>query len=116
MRITLQATDTKNVQQNSLKSDVQTAMQLRGYLRLRPVRVDADRETVTLSGKLKSFYLKQLAQEISKKVPGVCRVINHIEVTKDTVQQFEANANDSNVHSLIPHPLSVGVSWQNSSP
>ena len=88
MQITLQATAT-NVQQNPLESEVETAMQSRGYRRLKPVRVDADRETVTLSGKLNSFYLKQLAQEISKKVPGVCRVVNHIEVTRDAVKQLQ---------------------------
>jgi osmotically-inducible protein OsmY len=35
---------------------------------------------VTLCGTLASFYLKQIAQSIASKVPGVNRVVNEISV------------------------------------
>lgn len=36
--------------------------------------------TLRLNGQLPSFYLKQVVQAVAHRVPGVSRVINHIEV------------------------------------
>ncbi len=36
---------------------------------------------VVLSGKVRSFYLKQLAQEILRKVDGIGSIENRLEVT-----------------------------------
>ena len=46
------------------------------------VVVTADKGTVTLTGMVTSFYTKQLAQEFTRRVPGVVCVINLIEVTE----------------------------------
>jgi osmotically-inducible protein OsmY len=40
-----------------------------------------DRGTILLRGQVPSFYLKQLAQEAVKKIEGLGRVVNEIEVT-----------------------------------
>ena len=51
------------------------------YRQLDGVICSADeRNQVTLSGKLQSYYLKQIAQTIAQKVPGVRLVRNNILV------------------------------------
>ncbi len=39
-----------------------------------------DRGVATLDGEVSSFYLKQIAQTLAKRVPGVHTVVNHIAV------------------------------------
>jgi len=51
-----------------------------GYLVLRDVRCIASDGVVYLHGCLPSYYLKQVAQEITAGVEGVRHVINRIEV------------------------------------
>lgn len=53
-----------------------------GYLALRDVRCHACDDVVTLQGRLPSYFLKQLAQEIAAGVEGVRRVINRIDVSR----------------------------------
>lgn len=48
--------------------------------RLSDVSIDHDGRTVVLSGRLPSFYLKQLVQEAVRHVPGVLHVRNQIDV------------------------------------
>ena len=38
------------------------------------------RGTVTLEGEVSSFYLKQIAQTVARRVQGVERVVNHMNV------------------------------------
>lgn len=52
-----------------------------GYPQLANVECHAQGSTIRLAGRLSSFYLKQIAQTIAIKIPGVRRVINDIEVT-----------------------------------
>jgi osmotically-inducible protein OsmY len=47
---------------------------------LRHVEVTVDGDTVLLSGKLNSFYEKQLANELSRRVAGVIRVDDRTQV------------------------------------
>ena len=51
-----------------------------GCTECRNVVVAAESGTVTLTGTVTSFYAKQLAQEFTRRVPGVVSVINLIEV------------------------------------
>lgn len=53
-----------------------------GYLALRDVVCMAHQDMVSLHGRLPSYFLKQLAQEIAAGVEGVRRVINRIEVLR----------------------------------
>ena len=53
-----------------------------GYLALREVACIAHDDEVHLHGRLPSYFLKQLAQEIAARVAGVRRVINRIDVCR----------------------------------
>jgi hypothetical protein len=50
------------------------------YSALRRVACDYRDGTLVLSGELPSYYLKQMAQTAVANVPGVARVVNHIDV------------------------------------
>jgi hypothetical protein len=47
---------------------------------LRDVRVDQDGEALVLSGRVHSFYQKQMAQELVRTVATECELINSIHV------------------------------------
>lgn len=51
-----------------------------GYQQLNNIECELDGDVLVLSGKLKSFYLKQIAQTVAIKIPGVESVENRIEV------------------------------------
>lgn len=48
--------------------------------RLEMLSIDNRGSTLYLSGQLPTFYLKQLVQEVIRRVPGVHRVRNEIDV------------------------------------
>ena len=54
-----------------------------GYPQLTGITCEAEHSTIYLSGLLRSYYLKQVAQTISLKVPGVRHVVNDIEIAPD---------------------------------
>ena len=47
---------------------------------LRHVGVSADHGTVTLSGRLETFYQKQLCLSCSQRVAGVVKLVDRLEV------------------------------------
>lgn len=53
-----------------------------GYLALRDIACVARDDEVYLHGRLPSYYLKQVAQEIVAGVEGVRRLINKIDVSR----------------------------------
>ena len=61
---------------------------LRGssYLALRDVSCLASHDVLYLYGRLRSHYLKQVAQELASGVEGVRHVVNRIEVVPPTSQ------------------------------
>lgn len=61
---------------------VQLTMQRLGYTELHGVKCVAFDGHIRLRGTLKSFFLKQVAQSIAMKTPGVRRVINEIKVSE----------------------------------
>jgi osmotically-inducible protein OsmY len=50
------------------------------YQQLRGVRCDYHEGVLTLRGQVSSFYLKQVAQTVVRKLPGVEECVNRIEV------------------------------------
>jgi osmotically-inducible protein OsmY len=51
-----------------------------GYPQLRSVDCQSEGDSILLSGKIESFYMKQMAQEVATKTPGVRAVRNEIQV------------------------------------
>ena len=51
-----------------------------GYAQLKAVRCEMSGDEMILRGQLDSFYLKQVAQSIAIKIPGVRCVRNEIQV------------------------------------
>lgn len=64
----------------ALVESVENSLARLGYMQLRAVRCHAQKATVRLSGNLSSYHLKQIAQTVAIRVPGVYQVINEIEV------------------------------------
>lgn len=54
----------------------------RGYFGLRQVECSFDDGTMTLRGRVPSYYYKQLAQEAVRRVEHVRRLVNRIEVSR----------------------------------
>lgn len=52
---------------------------------LRNIQVDCSGDTMVLTGQLKSFYHKQLAQELVRTVAGEIELVNSINVSQDRV-------------------------------
>jgi osmotically-inducible protein OsmY len=59
---------------------VAAALQQSPYFARRPLCCQAERGRVVLRGTVTSFYHKQMAQEILRRVDGVDRIENHLEV------------------------------------
>jgi osmotically-inducible protein OsmY len=53
------------------------------YVSVRRVHCEHTHDVLILCGRVASFYEKLLAQEAVRRVPGVLRVINKIEVIDD---------------------------------
>jgi osmotically-inducible protein OsmY len=66
---------------NPLEHIVQARLRTCGYAELDQICVTESYGTIRLSGTLKSFYLKQLAQEAARTVQGFSRLVNDIVVT-----------------------------------
>jgi osmotically-inducible protein OsmY len=66
-----------------LAQRVKQALCDRGYCALLDVRVSVCEEAVLLEGLVRSYYLKQLAQETALAVDGVNAVRNELVVVRD---------------------------------
>ena len=64
----------------AIQAAVQEALHLAGYGELRRVQVECDGESVTISGRVPTYYLKQLAQNIALDVPGIEHIRNELDV------------------------------------
>ncbi len=74
-------TQTKSLLQNDLVSKVRGSLERLSYQQLNDVTCSSDGNNhITLTGHLKSYYLKSIAQTIAAKVPGVKQVTNEILV------------------------------------
>lgn len=59
---------------------VQQQLRTSTYAALRDVRCVADDGIVVLRGRVPTFHLKQLAQEVVRHTDGECRIVNELEV------------------------------------
>lgn len=60
--------------------ELQRRLRTSTYIALRDVRCFRDGGVVVLCGRVPTFFLKQLAQEIVRHTDGDCRIINELEV------------------------------------
>ncbi|TWU16617.1 BON domain-containing protein [Allorhodopirellula heiligendammensis] len=77
--------DSNPPQVSAVEHSVRAALRRCGRRPIMELRCDfsvsaGDHVTVTLSGRLPSFYLNQLAQELVRRVPGVDQVCNRVRV------------------------------------
>jgi osmotically-inducible protein OsmY len=65
----------------SLAERVDSAITTSPYLSRRKLRFETVGGRVILQGVVKTYFQKQMAQEVVRRVEGVERVDNHLEVT-----------------------------------
>ena len=65
----------------SLEDRVRISFEQLGYPQLNAVQCTATGDQMLLTGELSSFYLKQVAQSVAVKIPGVREVRNEIQVS-----------------------------------
>ncbi len=64
-----------------LAAEVSAALARHPYFRLRPLAVEAEEGLVVLNGVVATYYHKQVAQEMIRKIDGVEAVENRLHVT-----------------------------------
>jgi hypothetical protein len=72
--------DMAKIEATELHQRAQDALEASPIRVLRDVRVDREGQTLVLSGRVESFYLKQLAQELVRTVASSCELVNSIHV------------------------------------
>lgn len=73
--------------QDTLLEDIHRALVSQGYPHHRRLQVTVDKNVVRLEGCVPTFYLRQVALECVKKIPGVGRVIDGMQVADCSDQQ-----------------------------
>lgn len=66
----------------TLAERVRDAILAKGYSALKLVRITVDDQSIVLHGPVRSYYLKQVAQETALAVEGVVAVRNEVEVVR----------------------------------
>lgn len=66
--------------QDTVIDKIERTLACLGYAQLNNVRCIAHGDEITLTGQLDSYYLKQVAQSVAIKIPGVRNVRNDIQV------------------------------------
>ena len=77
--------DTKT-QDQELAVRANDILQAAPFPELRRIRCQCDRGVLVLTGQVDSFFMKQMAQESLRKMPGVDHLSNAIRVTDRTAQ------------------------------
>ena len=80
---------TPSLEDRHLAVRVEHALRARGYSELRAIEVFVDTRIVCLVGRVPSYYLKQLAQETARAVPGAHQIHNVLEVIEPSRPQPE---------------------------
>ena len=70
----------QQVADRELERRVITVLASRNFPGLRRLSVEADYGKVSIRGRVRSFYEKQLAQHVTRHVPGVLELAEEIEV------------------------------------
>jgi osmotically-inducible protein OsmY len=63
-----------------LVDQVHGALRSSPYFSSRQVRIEAEEGVVRLEGAVKSFFHKQMAQEVIRRLDGVERIVNCLQV------------------------------------
>ena len=66
--------------EDAIENRIRNSFSKLGYSQLNAVKCTARGDQLLLTGELDSFYLKQVAQSVAIKVPGVRNVQNDIRV------------------------------------
>jgi osmotically-inducible protein OsmY len=66
--------------ESTLAFRVDQALQTNPYVSGRTLRFEADGSRIVLQGSVKSYFQKQMAQEVIRKVEGVEQIDNCLEV------------------------------------
>jgi osmotically-inducible protein OsmY len=69
--------------ESALEDRVQLAIVANPYLAGRNLRFETQEGRVTLHGVVSSFFQKQMAQEVLRRIDGVAAIENHLEVSWD---------------------------------
>lgn len=77
---TLEAPNHVLASEVTLTDRVHQALATSPYVAGRRVRIEAEEGSVRLHGRVESFFEKQMAQEVVRRLDGVCRVENLLEV------------------------------------
>jgi len=72
----------QSVEDLHLAERVERALRASGYGPLRTIDVTVHERQVTLTGRVPSYYLKQVAQQLSLAVPGAHQVRNDVNVSR----------------------------------
>jgi osmotically-inducible protein OsmY len=70
----------ESLAEQRLQESIQTALSTNPYLPGKRVSCRTDRGQVTLSGKVSSYFQKQMAQETVRRLDGVQQIQNLLEV------------------------------------
>jgi osmotically-inducible protein OsmY len=70
-----------SVAPSQLHDVVSTAIANHPHLPLRRMKVEAGEGRVVLKGTVRSYYHKQMAQEMLRRIDGVQAIENHLEVS-----------------------------------
>ena len=68
-------------EENAIENRIRHSLAKLGYAQLNGIECKASGDQLLLTGELDSFYLKQVAQSVAIKVPGVRNVHNQIRVS-----------------------------------
>ena len=71
----------KRAELPAVQAAIHEALNFAGYDELRRVEVECHGDAVTISGRVPTYYLKQLVQSIALAAPGVGRVTNEVRVS-----------------------------------
>lgn len=64
----------------AVQTAIEEAFRRTGYGELRLLDVHCEGDVVTISGRVPTYYLKQLAQNVASDVPGSGRICNELRV------------------------------------
>jgi osmotically-inducible protein OsmY len=64
----------------SLEDKVRTRLDQSGYAAMRSIACRVEAGCIRLSGRTRTYYLKQMAQELARATPGAQEIANEIRV------------------------------------
>lgn len=70
--------------ENNLRNNVVSALRQKGYRHHRMLEINIDHGTVIVEGILPTYFLRQIAVECIKRVTGVVRVVDRIQVVRES--------------------------------